>query len=641
MKKIFFFICSIIFLLGSNVFSQEKKDSLLNIYHGGEHDTDKVIALQEYIPMLYSSPDSAIKYANISVQLSKKSENIILLAKSHNLLAISYFYTGKLNESLLNLNKALTHYTKLKNKKGIANCYNGIGVVYYDQGKLYKSLEYGIKSLRIKEKLQDKRSISMTLNNIGNVYKDLGKVEKSLEYYNKSIKLNKETENFHGLAMTYNNIGLVYQNEGKYDEAKKYYSESLVIKRQIKDLHGEAMTLNNIGLNFELQKKYNEAIPYYEKSIVIKKQINDQYGLAMSLINLGTVYREKGDYNQCFEKLLESEKINKEIGVTTQLKDCYQRLYETYEMKNNTIQAYKYYKLYIEVKDSLMSEESMKNIENLQAKYENEAKQLTIDNLFKKEKLNNAKLAQNDAELKTKSITNISLIVGLILSIGLIIFFFIAAKQRAKRNETLASSLAEKEVLFKEVHHRVKNNFQVISSLLNLHANNTDNKSVKKALGEAKDRIGSMALVHEKLYQSDDLTRIKMSEYVSQLIEYLIQSFDDNIDVEPVVTVDDFYMNIETAVPLGLIFNELITNSIKYAHTKEENPKIEISIKKEQDLIKVMYQDNGAGLPKDFDLEKLESLGLNLVQILVIQIHGELSIDVEKGACFSFDFKLE
>ncbi|PCJ28788.1 MAG: hypothetical protein COA97_00150 [Flavobacteriales bacterium] len=640
MKGIFPIIFFILLGLSNNIFAQDANDILLKEYHAEKHDTSKIVSLHKYIKLNYSSPDSAIKYSKISIELSDKIQNIALLAKSYNLLAISYYYSGDLINSEKNLNRSLSYYTQLKDKRGMATCYNGIGVIHYDQGKLYRALQLYIQSLRIKEQLGGQLSIAMTLNNIGNVYKDLEKVEKSLEYYNKSLAIKKTLSDKHGIAMTLNNIGLLYHNNGEYVKAQDYYKRSLIIKKEISDLHGEAMTLNNIGLTYEVQKKFNLAIPYYEKSIAIKKEIGDQYGLAMSLINLATVYRANKNYSRCYKKLFESEKIAKKIGATTQLRDCYQRLYETYEIQSNIKQAYKYYRLYIAAKDSMMSAESIKNIQKLQAQYENEAKQLTIKNLTKKEELSQAKLDKNKAELKSKNIINIGLIGVLILSAILGVFFFFSFKQRTKTNLTLKKSLDEKEVLFKEVHHRVKNNFQVISSLLNLHANNTDNEAVKKALGEAKDRVGSMALVHEKLYQSKDLTQIKMDEYISQLIMHLSDGFDIETEFATILKIEDIYLSIETAVPLGLIFNELITNSLKYAFKKGANNSIEIEIKKIEDKIQVEYKDNGIGLPKNFDLDKLESLGLNLVQILVLQIQGELVVDTGKGACFRFEFSL-
>lgn len=641
MGRIFLIILCTIFFLNLTCHAQEKNDSLLEIYYHAKHDTDKIKSIHEYITLNYSTPDSAIKYSKISIELSKNSKNLELLAKSYNLLAVSYYYTGDLIKSESNLNQSLSFYSKLKNKRGMATCYNGIGVVKYDQGKLYDALQLYIQSLRIKEKLGDKKSIAMTLNNIGNVYKDLNKIDKSLDYYNKSIQIKKEINDEQGLAMTLNNIGLLYHNNQDYIKAQDYFNQSLIIKKNIGDLYGEAMTLNNIGLNYEVQNIFDAAILYYEKSIAIKKQIGDKYGLAMSLINLATIYRENGNYNKCYNYLFESEKIAKEIGATTQLRDCYQRLYETYDIQKNTSQAYKYYKLFIAEQDSMMSEESVKNIQKLQAQYENEAKQLTIQNLSKKEELHNAQIAMNDAERKTNNIIIISLIIGLVLSLTLIIYFIFSSKQRTKNNVALQKSLDEKQVLFKEVHHRVKNNFQVISSLLNLHANNTDNEAVKKALGEAKDRVSSMALVHEKLYQSKDLTQIKMDEYISQLLMHLSTGFDSKATFSSIIKIDNVYLDIETAIPLGLIFNELITNSIKYAFVKDTGNTIEIIMKEKENRIAVSYRDNGVGLPKDFNLDTLESLGLNLVQILVLQIQGELAINQDNGTTFSFEFAMQ
>jgi two-component sensor histidine kinase len=622
------------------VVAQEKNDSSTKNFHEEENDSLKIASLHKLIKSNYSTPDSALQYANTAIELSIEINNQHLLAKSYNLLAITYYYKGDLNKSYKNLNTSLSYYSKIKEKSGIATCYNGLGVIYYDQGKLYKALQLYIQSLRIKEKLGDSMGEAMILNNIGNVYKDLEKFEKSLEYYNKSIMIKEEIKDKHGLAMTYNNIGLLYHNNKKNSKAHHYYSKSLEVKKEIRDFHGEAMTLNNIGLNYEQQKQYDKAINYYKQSIVIKKKIGDQYGLAMSLINIATTYREIGDYQKCYKNLFESERIAKQIGATTQLRDCYQRLYETYDLQRNTNKAYKYYKLYIASKDSMMSTESIKNLQNLHAQYEDETKQLTIQNLTKKEQLNNAQLAQKTAELKSKTITNFSLIAGLTLSLSLIVFFFISTKQRIKRNKELKKSLVEKEVLFKEVHHRVKNNFQVISSLLNLHKNNIENEEVQDALSEAKDRVDSMALVHEKLYKSADLTQININEYIGQLTKHLIDSINSNVEINSEIKATNISMDIETAIPLGLILNELITNSIKYAFKQNGNNIIEIQLTKLENKIQVVYRDNGIGFPSDFDLDKVETLGLNLVQILVLQIHGELIMKNENGASFSFNINI-
>ena len=173
MKWIKYSLYFLFFLFSFSCFSQNNKDSLLGVFNSQISDSNRISALHEFIKSNYSTPDTAIKYAEIAIDFSKKNKKILVLAKSYNLLAVSYYYQGDLIKSRTNLNTSLKYYTQLKDKSGMATCYNGIGVIHYDQGKLYEALQLYIQSLRIKEKLEDKPSIAMTLNNIGNVFKTL------------------------------------------------------------------------------------------------------------------------------------------------------------------------------------------------------------------------------------------------------------------------------------------------------------------------------------------------------------------------------------------------------------------------------------------------------------------------------------
>ena len=638
LKKQFYISLLFLILFPFGYNAKTANDSLLSLYYGNNHDSIKIKALHQYIEKNYNTPDSAIKYSDLAIFLSRNQGPSLSLAKSFNLKAISHYYKGELEICSENLDSALLYYKGLKNKKGIATCYNGKGVIYYDQGKLYKSLDIYIQSLRIKKKIGDKKSLAMTLNNIGNVYKDLEKFDKSLKYYNESLEIKKNIDDNHWIAMTLNNIGLLHHNNKKYKKALWYYSESIGIKREIEDLHGLAMSLNNIGLTYELINEYEKAIHFYEESIFLKEEIGDKYGLAMSLINIASTFREVGNFNQCFDYLNRSEIISKEIGAISLLRDCYKKTYETFDMQNKSVEAYKYYKLYITAKDSVMNEESIKNLQSLEARYGNEAKQLTIQNLENKKRLNEIKFEKNIIELKNKSYVNYSLIGVLIVCFLFLLLFYINSRHRKKINSSLKKSLKEKEVLFKEVHHRVKNNFQVISSLLNLHAENSDDDNVIVALGEAKNRISSMALVHEKLYQSEDLERINMNSYMSKLILDIRQSLKSEVDYKSIVEIDNIFIDIQSAIPIGLIINELVTNSIKYAFDNRINNEIKISLKPKGKNIEVSYYDNGVGMPSEFDFEDLDSLGLNLVKLLVLQLHGELIIKNENGLSFVFEF---
>ncbi len=221
------------------------------------------------------------------------------------------------------------------------------------------------------------------------------------------------------------------------------------------------------------------------------------------------------------------------------------------------------------------------------------------------------------------------------------------ALERKRVEEQLNASLKEKEVLLKEIHHRVKNNMQVISSLLNLQSGRIKNQDILEMFKESQDRIRSMSLIHERLYQSEDLARIDFSHYIQNLAKHLFQSY--RIDPDAVVLqteVRDVSLDINKAIPCGLIINELISNSLKYAfpHVRKSDKKkmkkgeIDIQLTAEDGKVSLLIKDNGIGLPEDLDIETAHSFGLQLVTTLVNQLNGRMEIKRKPGATFKITF---
>ncbi|MEG4516116.1 MULTISPECIES: PAS domain S-box protein [unclassified Microcoleus] len=205
----------------------------------------------------------------------------------------------------------------------------------------------------------------------------------------------------------------------------------------------------------------------------------------------------------------------------------------------------------------------------------------------------------------------------------------------------IQAALREKEVLLKEIHHRVKNNMQVISSLLQLQAQYIEDEATLTLFEESQTRIHSMALIHEQLYQSEHLDCIDLPPYVENLVANLYQSFGcGNTAIQFNLNVDPIYLNIETAIPCGLIINELVSNSLKYAFIKSLTGLITVSfceINSQQ--FKLIIQDNGSGFPADFDVENTETLGLRLVRMLAYQLEATIAIDSKCGICYTLVFK--
>lgn len=247
---------------------------------------------------------------------------------------------------------------------------------------------------------------------------------------------------------------------------------------------------------------------------------------------------------------------------------------------------------------------------------------------------------RKDGELISANVT-----VSLVKDAGGNPNYFVAVfediTERKVYEKQLKESITEKEVLLKEVHHRVKNNMQVISSILNLQSSYVSDESALSILRESQDRIKSMSFVHESLYQSKTLSEVNFAEYIQNIVRNLYHSYaNPEKRIELIFELDKIDLNLDTSIPCGLIINEIVSNSLKYAFEGRDSGKLIVRFSKQDDgLLNLMITDDGIGLPKDFDIETAESLGLQLVTTLATQISGELEIDTEAGTSIGVKFK--
>ncbi len=204
----------------------------------------------------------------------------------------------------------------------------------------------------------------------------------------------------------------------------------------------------------------------------------------------------------------------------------------------------------------------------------------------------------------------------------------------------IEASLKEKDVLLKEIHHRVKNNLQIIISLLNLQTDYIKDETTLKAVKDGQSRVRSMALVHEKFYQSDQVSEIAFKEYLEKLCQFIYQSYGDKTDrIKVQVEGDPVGLDMDTAMPCGLLVNEIVSNAYKYAFPGQLTGRILIELKRQNGKVTLSVNDNGAGFPDDFEIEQSESLGMQLIQALTNQLDGELKVKRENGTTFEVSFK--
>ena len=211
-----------------------------------------------------------------------------------------------------------------------------------------------------------------------------------------------------------------------------------------------------------------------------------------------------------------------------------------------------------------------------------------------------------------------------------------ALAELRQRNVALQASEQEKEILLKEIHHRVKNNLQIISSLLDLQSDFVSDETVKAVFQESRSRVRSMALIHEYLYQSPNLAQIDFAEYVQTLIHNMQRSYAQPIQIQ--TRLEPLLLLADTAVPLGLILSELVTNAYKHAFPQQTAGQIEVYLQRQELDIVLTVTDNGVGFPKRYEWRQADSLGLTIVQALVQQLQGTLRVEGEEGTSVTLTF---
>ncbi len=321
---------------------------------------------------------------------------------------------------------------------------------------------------------------------------------------------------------------------------------------------------------------------------------------------------------------------------------------ERFVAKGNYKDAYEISLLLKQANDSLAKNETRQRILQEKLRYDS-LQQSERNKTYRKD------LFQKQTEVESSRKIVYLAIAALALALLLALAFYRNYRNTKKANRIIAQqqqeteekkriieiSLTEKETLLKEIHHRVKNNLQIISSLLNLQANRTEDEQLKRIMNEAKNRISSMALIHQKIYQSGNLSSVDFQAYIEQMAQSIDTNFNnEKKNITQHIDTHGISLDIDTSIPLGLIINELLTNSYKYAFEGRSSGSITISLKeKNAEELELHVSDDGKGLPAGFDPSALNSLGLKLVKGLASQVKGSVRFESHQGTHCFIDFK--
>lgn len=503
---------------------------------------------------------------------------------------------------------------------------DGIGVSFSNQGLYDSATAYGIKSLQIAEKLKDSLMMARVMTNLGRSQVIRKDIDKAMEYFTTALKTATKHNDKSIIAYTLENIGDVWVKTDP-KKAIDYFSRSLVLAKELDDVSLVATLYMSLGDIYSGMKDYDKAYNYYKLGIESAKE-NDDKELTLQLLNsIGLVLIDKKNYQKAIEYLEQALEANNTSGLKIPLSNTYKELAKAYAGLNNYEKAYHYHLLHTTVDSTVFNTDREKAALEITSKYNVEKKVKEILVLRKDNEIKNLQLSNNQLILVATTVICVLLLV-------ICIIFYNKFQAKRKSNE-------EKEVLLREIHHRVKNNMQIILSILSLEVRKSDDVNAVSFFKESESRIQSMAIIHEMLYQSHNLANISFNDYICQLVDYIFKIYNVNTEkIKYKIDSSDVHLDINTAVPLGLIVNELVCNSLKHAFAKRDSGMITIQLINEKPKeYELVIGDTGVGLPDNFEIKKTTTLGLKLIQTLTKQIEGKLKITSENGVVFSICFK--
>ncbi len=561
-----------------------------------------------------------------------------------------YFWTGRINEAKKRLHQNLADLRKINFTH---QQFAETTIVYINlyQHNMKSAMYYALKSVKRMEAEKDYTFGDVFYMRLGDVYNFIGHNEEALELYKKSIEIGQQTLDSGTWYKSFYGAVAALSIKGKNKEAIAYIN-SLTAKYPPKSTF-DKMSVAYIKANcYEAIKDNVRAEKYFNETDFYAKKLNTpetfreivhQYTM-MSLFYLSINKVQKAKFYT--DKIFALFKINN----ATYNSEAFQRLlYKTDSINGNYKSALAHFQNYKKINDSIQGTAKSKQIEELKIQYETKNKEQKITLLNDQSKLQESELQ------KSKLLNNLAIgsLILLLITIGLLYNRYrLKQRNHAKlelkereinhKNLNLRHLLDEKEWLLKEIHHRVKNNLQTVISLLNSQSADLDNDMALSAIKNSQHRIHSMSLIHQKLYNSENISTINMPNYIKELVEYLKDSFSLAQRIRFEIKVIPLELDVAQAVPLGLILNEAITNSIKYAFPNDRTGMIYVTLEAiAENRYLLTISDNGIGAETDFTDTKANSFGMSLIKGLSDDLEAKFTMENNNGTILKIEFSQE
>ncbi|MDF2191544.1 sensor histidine kinase [Paraflavitalea sp. CAU 1676] len=583
-------------------------------------------------------------YFDRAIKLYTKTRNVEREAAARTSLADFLFAFNKFDLAEKELLRAIDLRHQTGNTKVSFN-YLLLSQLNRYRAAYEKSLSYATKSVDNAMRNNDTAVIDLYYGELALVLDELGRSAESSYWYRKTLT-KRIARNLDRLTL-HKTAGLLIRQLINSNQSRDALAlaDSLITAKPPQTPLEKAIAMQNNAYCFDALKQYPKAEQYYNSMAAYfrKTALNDEY-VFLGNLDIGRFYLERGQYKKA-HNYLDAALAYGGARMVDQ-RELHHLLFSADSALGNYAAAIKNLQQYEVINDSIYNERKSRQIEELTIQYETEKKEQSIQLLEKEKRIQLADLAKE----KNSRRWTLGVALLLIILVALLVNYA-RLKQRTnrklqvqqllieKKNDTLQHLVEEKEWLVREIHHRVKNNFQTVMGLLRTQSAYLQGEEAKAAVTESQQRIQAMSLVHQKLYQSDNLSAINMADYIHELIDCLKDSFHTGNTIRYNLQIDPAKLNIAHCIPLGLILNEAITNAIKHAFPGGQGGVIDVLFKRTaQDHFTLSIKDNGSGLPDSFDPSRQSSMGMKLMRGLSGDLDATFQVNLNNGTEIRLDF---
>lgn len=587
-------------------------DSLALLLKTAKEDTAKVnllIALSADESRV-AEYEKSMSHAKEALLLAEKLDFKKGMGNGLSNIANVYAQTGNNPAAIENFSKSLSIREKINDKAGIASVHNDMGVVYLNMGNFPEALKNYFTSLKIAEQIADKRVMALSLNNIGNIYRYQKNYDEALINHQQALKLSEELGKENLICICYNYIGAVYALKENNEEALKYFNLYLEKAKQLGKRQSAAEAYNNIGYIYINQKNYTKAKENFLSALKIQEEIGDKRSTAIVYNNLGEINKNLGQYKEARFNYNKGLMLFKMIGYRQGIRNSYLYLSQLDSVLGNSDSAYKYFKLYVQVKDSIINQETNNQIAQLKVQYETEKKDKEIE-------IKNRKIEKQKSSIRW-------VVSGFILALLFTIIYFRIYNQKKKasfKHEVLATKM---QALRAQMNPHFT--FNILNSI-QYYAGENDMKAVQHYLRQ-------FAKLIRKILDQSRMSYITLEQEISTLKLYLEleeMRFEEKFNY--VFKVDET-LEVEKILIPGMLIQPVIENAIKHGiEHKEGEATIEVAFYSRNSTLVCTVTDNGIGRTESMRIDKKDephqSLAVSIISERMEALSSIFNIHLE------------